>query len=60
MKESKVDHRNKRAEKKITTPTTIELVKHRCKKGLHGVVGKTTMKRISLYWAYEKHLTNLR
>ena len=41
----------------MTTSTTIEF-EHPYKEGLNGVVGKSTTKRISLLWAYGKHLKN--
>ena len=34
----------------------IEVEKHPYKEGLNGVVGKPTTKRVSLLWAYGKHL----
>ena len=48
MKEYMLERWEERTEKKMTTSTIIELGKHPCKKGLRGVVGKTTTKRTSL------------
>jgi hypothetical protein len=44
----------------MRTSTTIEFGKPPYKEGLNGVVGKSTTKRISLLWAYGKHLKIMR
>ena len=55
-KEQKINHWNNKMEKKMTTFATSELGKYPCKEESNRVVGKPTMKRISLQWAYGKLL----
>ena len=54
----------KRTEEKTTSCTSNELEKRKEKaslgEGSNGVVGKPTTKRLSLLWAYGKHLEILR
>ena len=47
-------------EKKKATSATKELEKASLGEGSNGVVGNPTTKRVSLLWAYGKHLENLR
>jgi hypothetical protein len=47
-------------EKNMETSPTIEFEKHPYNESMKGVVGKSTMKRISLLWAYGKHLKIMR
>ena len=42
----------------MPTSATKELEMASLGEGSNGVVGKTTMKRVSLLWAYGKHLKN--
>ena len=46
----------KRMEEKTTSSTSNELEKASLGEGSNGVVGKPTTKRVSLLWAYGKHL----
>ena len=46
----------KRTEKKMTTSPKIEFERASLQEGLNGVVGISTTRRISLMWAYGKHL----
>ena len=48
----------KRTEEKTTSSTSNELEKASLGEVSNGVVGKPTTKRVSLLWAYEKHLEN--
>ena len=45
----------KRTDEKTTSSTSNELEKTSLGEGSNGVVGKPTMKRVSLLWAYGKH-----
>ena len=47
-------------EKKMPAPATKELEKASLGEGSNGVVGKPTTKRVSLLWAYRKHLEIMR
>ena len=46
----------KRTEEKTTSSTSNELEKASLGEGSNEVVGKPTTKRVSLLWAYGKHL----
>jgi len=56
MKEYKIDNLNERMEKKNANFCHKELEKASLGEGSNGVVGKTNNERISLMWAYGRHL----
>ena len=50
----------KRTKKKATSFNSNELAKASLGEGSNGIVGKPTTKRVSLLWAYRKHLKIMR